>query len=1332
LREAQREAAGFAQRTYNATLGADKTGFSAAINEAEREGEAFARQNYDASIGARGAAETAAEIKGVDTAADRLDGRDVTVDINADEAGLRRIGDGFRALASNIRATGTVLRAASIPFLIAGIGAGIPTVAALAASVSGLGVALGSGLVGGAVAATGALGALAGAFGLVAIPVSMLLTNLKDYDDSLDAVAGAETAARSAAQSRAAALQTLSDAQANVAATARESRQAVADQEEALRRTRADAATSIADAERNLAEARASGAEGVREAELGLASARRDASRAIAEAERTLATTRASAAQANAGAEQELESARDSLASSTRSLSSAQDELNRALREEPLTQAQATLDLAFARDRAGDALRSYNEAVAEFGTNSEEASDARRDLQQANLDLQRTENEVRDTRRLGSEELRGAQEAARAAGDEQRAAAEAVRDSEQAVVDTRAEGVAQIREQQRALRETRGDASAGIAEQERALAQARAERIAGEREAAREVVTVRRDAALEIADAEETLADTSREGALRVAEAQAAVADAQRAAASAAEDAAAAQRKVRDETERLTPAQTALFDEYQRFGKQADRAFRPAQDAAATLGVAVLTLAESYLPRLGRASEDTIGALSRSFATFRAELAQPVEQAGITRFLEVIPDLTQAAATAAGRLGLALVNVFSRSLKFALPLTHAIGDLALEFLRWTETVRGARAIDAFFQRSVNMGLRLLPIIGDLGTGFLNIVSALQRTGIVDQSVRGFGALADAFARGTQAGGRFDAFLRSVRELMPFVADAAKAIGGAILGIADAAIGATADGAKLTVLQQIFRGIQAAARPLEQLVVGTFRALGPAIADLLPALSQFFATFAGSSGPLVAFVNTLTRALQVFNQLPAPIRNTIATLTALKLILGTLGISAVIAPLGRFAAGLVATRGAGSGLVGILASIGRFLLGPWGIAIAAAVAGIVLVVRNFDAIKRAAQPVINVFGSILNALRPVIGQLGGALLGALQAFGRGVAAAIAPGKGFKGIIESIAAAISGFAKNALPAVLGALRSVTNWIENNQGVFRLLGRIVGTVLVVAFNGAVTTFKAMVGTVQLLWRAIQPAIGAIRALINLGKRAGEALLGLYADVKKAIEDFTWADLGKFIINRILDGLEQVPIFGPLIKKIRDSADKVKNEPLGFTGIGEQMMEGIKKGMEAVPIYGPLISKIDDAKNRAREFIEPGSPSELFAREVGRPIGEGVAKGMDDAGPAIEQAAKRMTDRARAGVGDISGSEALRTAGASARGRQAISAAQRASSAGGKNITAAEMRAIMREAHAAQGKNIYAAAVAAGLDPRALRLLDSMVAKDFNFRTNMLADAR
>ena len=87
--------------------------------------------------------------------------------------------------------------------------------------------------------------------------------------------------------------------------------------------------------------------------------------------------------------------------------------------------------------------------------------------------------------------------------------------------------------------------------------------------------------------------------------------------------------------------------------------------------------------------------------------------------------------------------------------------------------------------------------------------------------------------------------------MPFVGRATMDVVGAIGNIASAAIGAREQGSKLTVLQQIFRGISRAVGPLRRLVIGTFKDLGPEIAKLLPQLSRFFALFAGSSGATCA-------------------------------------------------------------------------------------------------------------------------------------------------------------------------------------------------------------------------------------------------------------------------------------------------------------------------------------------------------------------------------------------------------------------------------------------------------------------------------------------------
>ena len=246
--------------------------------------------------------------------------------------------------------------------------------------------------------------------------------------------------------------------------------------------------------------------------------------------------------------------------------------------------------------------------------------------------------------------------------------------------------------------------------------------------------------------------------------------------------------------------------------------------------------------------------------------------------------------------------------------------------------RARRQIDRFFAEAIDKAKRLWPAIRDLAAGFSNLFSALDRTGIVDQSIRGFRSLAASFRRATEEGGGLDDFLKDVRELMPFIGEAARKVGSAIAGIADAVISAREKGSKLTILQGIFRGIGNAAKPLKNFVIGTFRALGPAIADLMPSLSRFLESFgAGTVTGIKGFVDTLTRAVRWFNRLPEPVKRAAGQLAALSLILKGFGIAALVAPMGKFAGKLLAVGGASkglngkSGLKGVAASLGAFAL-----------------------------------------------------------------------------------------------------------------------------------------------------------------------------------------------------------------------------------------------------------------------------------------------------------------------------------------------------------------------------------------------------------------------
>ncbi len=1019
---ARRSARAFASEAYEASLGADTSEVRSDVEGADQLATRFAREAYEASVGIRGGAQTSVELRAIDQQADAIDGRDVNIDVDADSGAVRSLGDSFKGLATNIRATGTILAAAAIPFAIAGIGAAIPTVLALSASLGGLTLALGSGLVGAAVAATGAMGALGGALALVAAPVSMLLGTLKEYDQSLDTIKASQDAAKAASQSLADAQQGEIDARRNLAQVTAESARAIRaaeqgvkdaredgaadieEQERALADTRREGAASIRqaegalaearragvrsveDQERALGEARRSASEGVKQAEQALAQARSEAVSSVRDQEQALAETRRSAAQNNAQAEADLESARETLSSATRSLTAAQQELNRAERDEPLLQEQATLDLASARDRASDAARAAAEAVAKYGRGSEEATDALREQRQAELDLETTHREVNRTRREGSSEIQAAREAVKSQRAEEKSAADDLRASEENLSQTRSqglrdvaqesrnlvavqkeanqaiaeqqdalqaarqEGARQVAEQRRLLNQTETDAARSIREQQAAVAQARAQATRDEKEQLRALTEARESALEQEKEAQQALAEARRQGAEQSAQAQRQLTVAMEATRRAAEALRDTQKGLREETVKLAPAQKALYDEYQRFRTQAGKAFGPAQNAAARLGVEVLHLAEQYLPRLGKTSALVIEQLAGVFEHFRSELSKPVQQAGITRYLNALPRFTRLAGNAAADLSLALFNVFTRSLPHAQDLLRGIQDLAAKFLDWTQSARGQNSIDRFFENAMKRARQFLGIIGDLSRGVGNVFDAINKSGLDDQAVRGLQDLAGGFAeitrKGTDSRQALNRFMKDARELMPHVGSAVGALVRQIGKIATAAITARQAGHKLTILQEIFRGISRSAKPLRQLVVGTFEQLGPEIAKVIPRLAKFFKTFAGSTGPLVQFVRVINRALQIFNNLPGPIKTTAANLVALKLILGGLGITALVRPLGRFAANMfllnTATRrlGAKGGLGAVATGIARFA------PPLAAVAGIVALAGAF--------------------------------------------------------------------------------------------------------------------------------------------------------------------------------------------------------------------------------------------------------------------------------------------------------------------------------------------------------------------------------------------------
>ena len=143
--------------------------------------------------------------------------------------------------------------------------------------------------------------------------------------------------------------------------------------------------------------------------------------------------------------------------------------------------------------------------------------------------------------------------------------------------------------------------------------------------------------------------------------------------------------------------------------------------------------------------------------------------------------------------------------------------------------------------------------------------------------------------------------------MPVIGDAALALARNLGRVAQEIIGFRTKGSKLTVLQQIFRGIKRAAKPMGDILINTFKNLGPEIAKLLPELTKFFRVIARNEGPILIIVRAMRKLLERFNDLPGPMKDFIVKAGAVALILKATGAGSIIGGLARLAGQYIAVK-----------------------------------------------------------------------------------------------------------------------------------------------------------------------------------------------------------------------------------------------------------------------------------------------------------------------------------------------------------------------------------------------------------------------------------------
>ena len=365
----------------------------------------------------------------------------------------------------------------------------------------------------------------------------------------------------------------------------------------------------------------------------------------------------------------------------------------------------------------------------------------------------------------------------------------------------------------------------------------------------------------------------------------------------------------------------------------------------------------------------------------------------------------------AGRIG---TMAFQPLIPLASKLQSNIVSLADRTEEWVWSTEGAKTIKRVINDLWRESERLGRTVKDLGTGFFRVFQSIDNAGLSDQASAGLGSIASGLERitreGTDSRRALDEFMQNTETLMPVVGGAVMAFVRQIGRLAGTLIKAREEGHRLTILQEIFEGIRKSAKPFANLIENTFKDLGPEIAKLIPNLAKIAETFAGSSGPLSNFVRILNRAANIFVNLPDPIKNTIANLVALKIILGGLGFGALVGGIRDATVSFMAFKsatgkgmwaGMSAGIMGVVKSIGILRLALISTGIGAALVALgaagVVIYKNWDKVRGVFAPLGKMFKNLWADISPFARVLKESLVDAMKSFASGLLSVIVPGR-----------------------------------------------------------------------------------------------------------------------------------------------------------------------------------------------------------------------------------------------------------------------------------------------------------------------------------------------
>lgn len=256
-----------------------------------------------------------------------------------------------------------------------------------------------------------------------------------------------------------------------------------------------------------------------------------------------------------------------------------------------------------------------------------------------------------------------------------------------------------------------------------------------------------------------------------------------------------------------------------------------------------------------------------------------------------------------------------------------------------------------------------------------------------------------------------------------------------------------------------------------------------------------------------------------------------------------------------------------------------------------------------------------------------------------------------------IVTNIHDAVVGFFRDLVRTVVD---TVSGWVSDLVGFVTNLWdehiRIVSGIrdsVIEFFTGMVSTVvdtvsgwvSDLVGFVQNLWDDFRRIVTGLRRDVidffaEMISSVIDSVSGWVSDMVQFVVDLAsdWIDNIRDLIGDVLQFFVDLP--GDILSALGDLGSLL-------LGVGESIVQGMIDGIGNMA--GRAVDAVRDVGRRMREgitgFFSIGSPSKMFAEQVGVPLVEGIVAGMDEATPEALAEIERFANQATVMAGSVVG---------------------------------------------------------------------------------------